>query len=183
MSKLVLRTEDGKWTTEAKQLFLVEKILKAIGTEHFESEERVTVALEDKYAYTWTQWLAEFKTNKAIKGAVIDRFNQLLKGYSATQTCKISLIPREFLTKAVKKHWQGYLIARLYEKPQAKVNELREVHGTDERLAFNDKHRQELIPPSTPNYEMIAPEDRCSSDFPQDIEVVSISQPDVEYRI
>lgn len=186
MSKLVFKNEDGTWTTEAKELFLVEKILKAIGTDNFTSEEKLVVTLEDKYAYAWANFLADYKMNKAIKSASIDRFNQLLQGYNALQTCKISLVPKDFLTKAVKKHWQGYLISRLYEKPakpDTLRSELRNAHGTDERLAVNDKYRQELIQPSTPNVEMIAPEDRVSADFPQDIEFVSTSAPDVEYRI
>jgi hypothetical protein len=180
MSKLALKNADGTWSAEAKELFMVEKILKAIGSENLASNEKVTVTLEDKYAGYWTSSLAELKSKKAIKAVSVDRMNQLLYGYNALVTCKISLIPADFVKGAVKKSWQQYLISRLHERP-VKKNELREVHGTDERLAFNDKHRQELIPPTVKQTEMIAPEDRCSSDFPPEYEFCSTSE--VEYRI
>lgn len=179
MSKLVLRV-NGQWTDEAKELFFVEKVLKAVGADKLASDERVVVTLADKYAGYWENTLKEYKNKKAIKSASIDRTQQLMLGYNAPVTCKISLIPSEFIKLAVKKTWQQYLISRLHERPQ-RVNELREVHGTDQRLAFNDKHRVELIPPTQPNYEMIEPQDRCSSDFPKDYEFVSTS--DIEYRI
>ena len=167
------KLENGKrvYTDSEKKMYLMRDLFLAWnkngGAENFE--------LASKYAWAWEEMLEEFKAKKWIKSYKIDFTNQILYGPDSELTCKIKGFDAQ-CCKKLTSNVQKYISVCLKNVNKVKAEDkdiLRNCHGTDERLSYNDRHRQELQQPSEPNYEMIDYEDRCSSDFPQDVEVMS----------